>query len=179
MSNNLWLPKDFLAVWTSGRRCNERRGALFSWRHYTKRSLWRYTVQHLSYQVGTIYIPYTKLRGVADSSGLHSRPERPQQAGEVGWLEPHGVQQEVQSVAPGREQPQAPSGGGYQLEHEPAKYPWRRVNNVLGCIRQSIANSSREVILPLCSVLVMLHLEQCVQFWAPQYQRDADILERV
>lgn len=55
----------------------------------------------------------------------------------------------------------------------------KRVNGILGFIRQSTASSLTEVILALCSPLVRHHLEDCVQCWAPQYKKHMDILERV
>ncbi|KAK4825619.1 hypothetical protein QYF61_001299 [Mycteria americana] len=55
----------------------------------------------------------------------------------------------------------------------------KMTNGVLGCIRQRIASRLMEAILPLYSVLVRSHLESCAQRWAPQYERDMDILERI
>ncbi|GAB0183557.1 hypothetical protein GRJ2_000821000 [Grus japonensis] len=55
----------------------------------------------------------------------------------------------------------------------------KAANDILGRVRQSIISRSREGILPLCSTLLRPHLEYCVQFWAPQYNRDIDILETV
>ena len=50
---------------------------------------------------------------------------------------------------------------------------------ILGCMKRSVGNSSREVILPLCSGLVRPHLESCIQLWSPQHRRDLDLLEQV
>ena len=55
----------------------------------------------------------------------------------------------------------------------------QKTNYILGCIKRSIANRLREVILPLYSILVKPHLEYCIEMWSPQYRRDMDLLECV
>ena len=54
----------------------------------------------------------------------------------------------------------------------------QKANHNLRSIKRRVVCRLREVILPLCSVLVRPHLEYCIQMWS-QYRRDMDLLEHV
>jgi len=43
----------------------------------------------------------------------------------------------------------------------------QKANHVLGCVKNSMASRSREVILCLYSVLVIPYLEACIHLWSP------------
>jgi len=123
----------------------------------------------------------TKLGGMLDISG---------QAGELGAEEPDEVQQgQVQGPALGEEQLNAPVQGWADLLEsnsmerdlgvlvddrltisQQRALVAKKTNGTLGCIKNSVASRSREILLPL---------EYCVQFWAPHFKKDEELLERV
>ena len=56
--------------------------------------------------------------------------------------------------------------------HEQVGRVVKRANQILGVIKRTYANRSKELILPLYKSLIRPHLEYCCQAWNPHHQAD-------
>ena len=55
----------------------------------------------------------------------------------------------------------------------------QKANCILGCIKRSMASSTRETIPPLYSALVGSHVEYSVQLWPSREKREMELMEGV
>lgn len=53
----------------------------------------------------------------------------------------------------------------------------RRATCILGCIKGGLASREREVIIPIYSALIRLHLVYCIQAKGSQHKKDMELLE--
>lgn len=65
--------------------------------------------------------------------------------------------------------------GDLRLNSQWSAIVGKKAGSILGCIKSSMANSMRKVIL-LSALPLQGHIRNSVQFWAPQVKKDRELL---
>lgn len=98
----------------------------------------------------------------------------------LGWGHPrfHRMEEEFIESSPAKRDLGVPADEKLNMSQQ-WELAVRKANGILGRIRRGVASRAREGIVSLCSALVKLHPEYCVQVCSSQDKKDTELLKRV